>query len=113
LLPRLKQILQFIDSSLEEDLAVSKLARSARVSRTRLFDLFKTELGTSPGRYIKTRRLEMARELLETGSLSVKEIAARVGIVDRSHFARDFRNKYGISPSEFRRKLRAPGSRPS
>ncbi|HEX9919470.1 MAG TPA: helix-turn-helix domain-containing protein, partial [Pyrinomonadaceae bacterium] len=66
--------------------------------------LFKAETGSSPARYLKALRLERARELLETTFLSVKEIRALVGFNDDSHFARDFRATYGLTPQQYRER---------
>ena len=52
--------------------------------------------------------MEQARELLETSYLSVKEVMARVGVADESHFVRDFKKAYGRTPARYRaRFLRA------
>lgn len=56
----------------------------------------------SPGQYLKALRLEKARGLLEATSLSVKEVRARVGMQDQSHFVRDFNRVYGVTPSQYR-----------
>lgn len=56
----------------------------------------------SVGQYFKAQRIQKARELLETTSLSVKEIAARVGIQDQSHFTRDFKRGHRLTPSQYR-----------
>jgi transcriptional regulator GlxA family with amidase domain len=72
--------------------------------------LFKAETGCSPAKYLKALRLERARELLETTSLSVKEIRALVGINDESHFARDFRAAYGLTAQQYREQYRGHGT---
>jgi transcriptional regulator GlxA family with amidase domain len=103
---RIDKILSILTARLDEHVTGSSLARAAGLSRSRLYDLFKNEVGTSPARYAKQLRLERARDLLEAGSLSVKEIAGVVGFTDVSHFVRDFRMAFGASPSEFRAKSR-------
>ena len=49
------------------------------------------------------KRMETAAELLRTTHLLVKEVAARVGIHDDSHFVRDFAKVYGLSPTTYRK----------
>jgi transcriptional regulator GlxA family with amidase domain len=66
--------------------------------------LFKSETRVSPGIYIKDLRIKKARELLETTSLSVKEIRLRVGMSDESHFTRYFKKAFGVTPSGHRVK---------
>jgi AraC-like DNA-binding protein len=46
--------------------------------------------------------MERAKILLETTFLSVKEIMTEVGVSDESHFVRDFKSVYGVSPARFR-----------
>ncbi|MBL8124118.1 MAG: helix-turn-helix domain-containing protein [Pyrinomonadaceae bacterium] len=48
--------------------------------------------------------MERARESLENGFEHINQIARSVGIKDESHFTRDFRRKFGITPTECRRK---------
>jgi AraC-like DNA-binding protein len=55
-----------------------------------------------PDKYLRQVKLEAAREMLEDDLLSIKEIAARVGIRDPSYFSRIFKDVHGQSPSEYR-----------
>jgi AraC-like DNA-binding protein len=54
-------------------------------------------------RFLKTVRMQQARALLQSSSLNVKEIAARAGFNDISHFIRDFIRLYGKSPATIRK----------
>src|SRR5262245_41933433 len=96
---------------LDRPLAVSELARRVNLSRSRLTHLFHTELGCSPARYLRQARLDRARQLVEETSLSIKEIMARVGFNDPSHFSRDFSKRHGASPRRIRARARSPGTR--
>lgn len=58
----------------------------------------------SIGEYLKNLRMQKAGELLETTSLSVKEVGAAVGMLDQSHFVRAFKKSYGLTPSQYRDK---------
>jgi AraC family transcriptional regulator len=78
------------------------MARTVNLTSFHFCHLFKAETGRSPARYLKALRLERARELLETTSLSVKEIRALIGLNDESHFARDFRAAYGLTAQAYR-----------
>ena len=99
MLPIVQKIVEYISSNLDRELTLRKLARLVRLSPSRTGYLFKIETGMSIGRFVKDQRLEKARELLETTSLSVKEIRVRVGITDHSHFTRDFKLAYGVTPA--------------
>lgn len=65
----------------------------------------------SPIQYLKVLRIEKAKHLLETSFLSVKEITHLVGLNDESHFVRDFKKAYGVSPTPYR--VRFNGSHPN
>jgi len=94
-----------LEQRLAEPLDLSQLAAAVNLSRSRFGHLFLHSMGISPARYLRRRRLERARELLETTFITVKEVMARVGCNDPSHFARDFRRMYGRGPREWRTTL--------
>ncbi len=56
--------------------------------------------------FLKDLRLEKARELLEDENnfLQIQEIRIKVGISHDSHFTRDFKEKFGLTPTEYRRR---------
>ncbi|HEY0100668.1 MAG TPA: helix-turn-helix transcriptional regulator [Pyrinomonadaceae bacterium] len=86
-------------------LTLHDMARAVNLTTFHFCHLFKAETGRSPAKYLKALRLERARELLETTFLSVKEIRALVGVNDESHFARDFRNAYGLTAQQYREQF--------
>jgi transcriptional regulator GlxA family with amidase domain len=102
---RVQKVISLLSSDLSDDLLPTKAAGCANLSVSRFRHLFKTETGTSVGRYLKNLRLQEAKELIETTSLSIKQIMAKVGIKDKSNFARDFRKAYGLSPVQYRRNV--------
>ena len=64
----------------------------------RFFEIFQD----TPANYIKTRRLERARELLRVSSLSIGEIAFQTCFNDVPHFSRSFKQRFGVSPASYR-----------
>jgi transcriptional regulator GlxA family with amidase domain len=78
------------------------IAATLNLSASRLRHLFKAQLDLSPRQYMKRQRLKHAKSLLESSFLTVKEIAARVGANDVSHFVRDYKAFYGETPSATR-----------
>ena len=78
------------------------MAKVVNLSPWRLAHLFKAEVGISPLRYLTLVRLQRARLYLETGFLTVREIAVSVGIPNASHFTRSFKAAYGSSPVQHR-----------
>ncbi len=78
------------------------MAESVNLSAPYFCYLFKTITGVPPAKYLKSLRMQQAATLLTTTFLSVKEIVRRVGLTDESHFVRDFKRLYGMTPSEYR-----------
>jgi len=83
-------------------LSADDLASMLQLSTSRFQHLFKMQMGVSVTSYAREVRLHRALYLLETTWLSVKQIRNDLGISDASHFARDFRMRFGISPSAYR-----------
>ncbi len=108
--PNVQRVRDLINDNLQETLRLKEMARAIYLSPSRLEHLFKTETGASLGSYIKAARMEKARELLETTLLSVKEVKGSVGLSDGSHFLRDFKRRYGVTPTQYRRRYLAEKS---
>ena len=100
---RLLLVLMMVEDNFRRQLVISDLAMVVNLSPGRLAHLFKSEIGVSPRRYLNNMRLEKARECLENGVLSVKEIASEVGMPSVSHFCRLFKAQYGTTPGEYRK----------
>jgi AraC family transcriptional regulator of arabinose operon len=96
-----------IEHDLQSPLDVAALAAGANLSRSRFAHLFRRETGLSPARFVRLRRLDRARVLLETTFLTVKEVMAIVGLNDQSHFSRAFRAHHGVSPRQWRTTSRS------
>ena len=103
--PRVERALRIFQSHLDRPLRLQEVARSVLLSRSRLSYLFRRETTLSPARLLKTLRLMEARRILAASDLSVKEVAARVGINDLSHFVRDFQTAFGLSPARYKKHM--------
>ncbi len=99
---RLRLVLVLVEDNMRRQLVIRDLATAVNLSSGRLAHLFKSEVGVSPQRYLNNLRMEKAKELLENGLLSCKEIAAVVGIPNASRFCRSFKAQYGATPTEYR-----------
>jgi transcriptional regulator GlxA family with amidase domain len=90
---------------------VRDVARSVNLSPRRLGQLFKIEIGVSPMQFVRNLRMARAQALLRSSFLTIKEVTFQSGFTDVSHFVRDFKQCYGVTPSEYRvrrRKHRRP-----
>ena len=86
-----------------ENFDSNALCKAMFMSRTQLFRRLKFLIRQAPAIYIKTIRLQRAKELLETTDATVSEIAFKTGFQTLSHFTKIFKKQYGILPSAFSR----------
>lgn len=99
---RVKRVIEMMQGDPSRTFTLEKMAESVNLSAPYFCFLFKSITGVPPAKYLKTLRMQQAATLLTTTFLSVKEIVRRVGLADESHFVRDFKRFYGVTPSEFR-----------
>lgn len=99
---RLKRIESFIDDHLSEPVTLEQIAKHVHLHPNYLVRYFNKHLSVSPLKYLYRKRMRKAKALLGTTSLSVKEVAERVGYPDTNHFAKAFRRENSCSPSEYR-----------
>lgn len=92
-------------NDLKHDWTVEEMAERAELSLSHFPTVFKMHIGHSPGAYLKKIRLEAAKQLLETTHDHIRQIAIEVGMPSESHFARDFKIAYDITPTEYRRQF--------
>jgi AraC-like DNA-binding protein len=92
-----------IESILKQNLAevpsLIELSDIASMTHTKLSRVFKNIYGNTVFGYLRELRLDKAKELLEAGKLSITEISYETGWSSPSHLSREFRDKFGITPS--------------
>jgi AraC family transcriptional regulator, arabinose operon regulatory protein len=99
---RIQLVSSMLESELRSGLRIVDLAQSVNLSPSRLRHLFRAEMGQTLARYRKRARLDRAQLLLRTTLLSVKEIMHQVGLGSDSHFTHDFKEAFGVSPTQYR-----------
>ena len=104
--PRIRRVLALMERHRARPLQVAALARAVNLSPAHLRRLFRQELGRSPVRVQHDLALDHARDLLQTSFLTVKEVMAASGWNDPSHFCREFKRRYGVSPLALRLRMR-------
>lgn len=85
------------------ELTVASLSQMCNISEAYFRRLFEAKFGVSPKEYIIEKRLGYAKQLLETGELSVNDTALLCGYSEPTHFSREFAVRVGVSPSEYKR----------
>jgi transcriptional regulator GlxA family with amidase domain len=102
-----KPIWQVMENNYMYNLNIGEFAqissRSLASFKRDFFDYYKT----TPGKWLTRRRLERARLLLHTTKLSISDVVFSSGFENTSHFSRIFKEKFGLSPLQFRKNQSA------
>jgi transcriptional regulator GlxA family with amidase domain len=88
---------------LDEELTVRRLARHAKMSPRTFNRRFREETGQSPGVWVRDRRIDRARELLESRDLPIDEVARLSGLGSGGNLRHHLRRGVGMSPSSYRK----------
>jgi AraC-like DNA-binding protein len=93
--------ISYIHGHLADQLAVADLAEYACLSPSAFAHLFRDVTGMSPYQFIKSARMDQAREFLVDGDMNVSEIARAVGYSSLSHFVNEFKRHFGVTPGSY------------
>lgn len=93
-----------LTADLSNPVSIRELSARFKTSETSLKTYFSFVYGCGISDYLKEKRLEKAKELLETTSLPISEIAARVGYQSQSKFSAFFKKQTGNTPLNYRRQ---------
>ncbi|BBB24824.1 AraC family transcriptional regulator [Amphritea japonica] len=93
----------YLDNHYCEPVSLSYLSGIASLSPRQLSELFRKQLGMTPQQYLIEKRMQQAWQLLETGQLSIQQVAEAVGYTSLAAFSDRFRKHFDIPPSFFRR----------
>jgi transcriptional regulator GlxA family with amidase domain len=96
--PKLSQVIQRMEHSLEEPVSPAILAEDVGMSTRQLERLFRRYLNRSPKRYYMELRLQKARNLLMQTDMSVINVALACGFASPSHFSKCYRAHYSTTP---------------
>lgn len=96
--PKLSQVIQIMESNIEEPISPSFLAHDVGMSTRQLERLFRRYLNRSPKRYYMELRLQKARNLLMQTDMSVINVALACGFASPSHFSKCYRAHYETTP---------------
>lgn len=100
--PRLAIMVDTMREELYRDLDLDELARRVGVSPNTLIRRFREVYHCTPYHFLTTLRYSVAARLLEENRLSIDEICEKIGVNDRFHFSRMFKQRYGQSPGCYR-----------
>lgn len=101
-LERVQRGVDFVESKLDDDVALAAVARAAGISQWHFQRLFKALTGETLKTYIRSRRLAASMERLLSTDLRVLDIALLAGFESQEAFARAFKQAFGLSPQKYR-----------
>lgn len=98
----IEKIIEYIAANFSDPtLTPDSLADRFELSRTGLYTLFREKLNTTPKKHINNIRIENACTILHENNRQIKDIAISVGFNDPLYFSKVFKEKTGVSPSEY------------
>jgi AraC-like DNA-binding protein len=100
---RIERSIEWIHRQMHRPHTVASLAARACMSESHYAHVFRSCMGTGPGAYVESVRLSRSRDLLLGTSLTIKEIAARVGFGSAFYLSLRFGQAFGVPPSVYRR----------
>jgi AraC family transcriptional regulator len=101
----LRRVLERMRAGLDANLDLATLAAESGYSRAHFLRTFRAATGQTPHRYLIELRLERARELIDSGSMPLIDIAGDCGFSSQAHLTTAFRSRFGVAPSAYRRGL--------
>lgn len=102
----IRQAQQYIGTHVREKMTVPLVAKQVDVSPSYLTALFHKNLQISPGEYIRRVKLQESKQMIRENELNFTEIAAALQYSTVHHFSRQFKEKFGITPTEYARSVR-------
>ena len=102
--PEIKSAIGYISNNLSVGLSISAIAKEISFAPSTLTRRFRKETGMSIGEYIDNLIMFRAERALISTDSSILEISEAFGFCDQFYFSRRFKEKYGTSPREYRKK---------
>lgn len=99
-----QRVIKFIEQNLQENIGLEQLASTVQLSTHYFTEAFRKTVGMPPYRFLLTRRIEKAKELLLHSEMAPGKIAAEVGFSSQAQFTTNFRKLVGKTPGRFRRE---------
>jgi AraC-like DNA-binding protein len=90
-----------LDDALEFGLPLTALGAAVHLNHRYVISLFNNEIGLTPHQYFMSRRVDSARRMVNRGQ-PLNAVAAAAGYNDQSHFTREFKRAFGVTPGAYR-----------
>lgn len=101
---RSRMVIDYIRTNFDQKIALPELAELVQINPYVLLRQFRAEIGVTPHDYLQAYRLYRARQYMQDG-VRLAEVAILCGYADQSHFNRQFKQRFGITPGQFSPRL--------
>jgi signal transduction histidine kinase/ligand-binding sensor domain-containing protein/DNA-binding response OmpR family regulator len=97
------RVMKYIEENIENsELSIDGIALFIGLSRSSMFKKIKSLTGLAPVDFIKEIRIQRAAQLIETGEFNISQVTYMVGMTDPRYFSKCFKQKYGVTPREYK-----------
>ena len=100
--PWLRAALEVIDATFTQNISIAELSHEAAVHPVHFSRVFRRCLGCGVGDYVRSKRIQLARQQLSHSHLPLAQVGSEAGFCDQSHFARTFKKATGLTPRRYR-----------
>lgn len=99
---RIDSVIKYIDSNISGNVSNSVLSEICHMHPNHFTRFFRSKTGYTPAQYVRLRRMDIARRMLENSDVNVSDTAINCGFDDMSYFTKQFRLAYGMTPTAYR-----------
>ena len=110
---RVQDVLNYIERNMHKGVTLEDAAEFAQISPCYLSRLFRKEMEMTFISYLKSQRIERAKQLLKDSDLPITNVSLDLSFQDANYFCKAFKKEVGVSPSEYRRRYRHRTETPS
>ena len=104
--PMIQQTIRFMEQNIDKKLSLKDIASEVGYSITYLSTIFRKETNYSPLSYFSHLKITKACEYLDQTKLKIKQVAFMLGYSDPYYFSKDFQKKMGVSPRNYRKRIK-------
>lgn len=101
--PVLQKVLAFIDENFLKEIGLDEISAECFVNKYYLSHLFTEHLGMPVGKYIRNKRIELAKKVLSESTASIADVSDKCAFNDANYFGRVFKKSTGFTPLQYRR----------
>ena len=101
----ISKIVEYISSNIDKQISLDIVAEEFNISSSHLSRIFNRCSGTSFSEFVKDRKLEKAAELImKEKNVNISDIEVKLGYLTPAYFSKLFKEKYGMTPAQFRKQ---------